>query len=344
MGNHLLSKDDVGVVKEISGKNITVSTRGKDVVIQADKYNHFDHAYCRTTYRVQGADYDRVYANIDTHQKLINSKNDFLVKISRSKHKLEIFTDDRSRLHYAVRNEQFKVSIADFVDRVYVKEASKITDERIIDHIYNRKFEKTPLPRKVKIDLQRGDFHYINYHRMMEKAVEYRREAKSFSEDKEKFSDLHAKFEAIKEKALDHRARSEIFYQRAADNYTRKFSDRMDKAATLSPGNSDIDRENISRLKQQFVEKYIPVGDLCTLEKITSGNSPFIDLEAKLSVEFESYALGNEYSIDTPGIGSGEGQAPPGFDGPGGDGGSFGGNSGEGIDGGDDGPGISFDV
>jgi hypothetical protein len=288
---------------------------------------------------VQGADYDTVYANINTHQKLINSRNDFLVKISRSKHRLEIFTDDRSRLYYTVKNEQFKVSIADFVDRVYVKEAAKLADERKVDHIYNRKFEKSPLPWKVKIDLQRGDFHYINYHRIMEKAGQYRKQAKDFSKDEEKFRSLYSKFEAIKEKALEHKAKSEVYYQRAMDNYTRKLSDRMDEVSTHSPGSRDLNRGKIAELKQQFVEKFIPVGELSTLEKITSGNSPFIDLETKLSVEFASQGLENEYFVEYPGVGEGHEEAP-GFDGPGDDG-DFPGSDSE--DGGIDGPGISFD-
>ncbi len=115
---HLISKDDVGIIKKIEGTNITISTGGKDIVIPGEKYDHLDHAYARTTYRVQGADYNRVLCNIDTRQSLINSRNDFLVKISRSKHQLEIFTDNKKGLYEAIKNEQFKVSINDFMPGV----------------------------------------------------------------------------------------------------------------------------------------------------------------------------------------------------------------------------------
>jgi hypothetical protein len=173
----------------------------------------------------------------------------------------------------------------------------------------------------------------------MEKAGQYRKQAKDFSKDEEKFRSLYSKFEAIKEKALEHKAKSEVYYQRAMDNYTRKLSDRMDEVSTHSPGSRDLNRGKIAELKQQFVEKFIPVGELSTLEKITSGNSPFIDLETKLSVEFASQGLENEYFVEYPGVGEGHEEAP-GFDGPGDDG-DFPGSDSE--DGGIDGPGISFD-
>jgi len=110
----LISKDDVGMIKKIENRSITIQVNQKEVAIPIDRYNHIDHAYARTTYRVQGADYNRVLCNIDTRQKRVNSLNDFLVKISRSRHILDIYTDSREHLHGAVKNEQFKSSINQF--------------------------------------------------------------------------------------------------------------------------------------------------------------------------------------------------------------------------------------
>ena len=355
---HLINKDDVGDIKEIAGKNITVTTRGKEIVIPADKYNHIDHANCRTTYRVQGADYDTVYANINTYQSLINSRNDFLVKISRAKHKLEIFTDDRGNLYNAIKNEQFKVSIADFVDRVYVKEASKIIDDRLVEKIYNRSLDDPRLQKKVKVDLQQGDFHYINYFKLMDKAKEYQVAAKAFSGDKEKYSSLHSKAESFKEKALGHKAQSEFFYQRALDNYSRTMQRQIGKVSTAMPKGAEMNQFDITGLKQRFVDNFIPVGNLSTLDKIVSDNSPFISLESKISGDNLSMDLENadhDYFMDPhfPGIsqeqmppgfdnpGVDQEKTPPGFDNAGEDGGIPRGDGGEGDE---SGPGISFGI
>ena len=346
--DHLISKDDVGVIKKIEGKNITVLTRGKEIVIPADKYNHIDHAYCRTTYRVQGADYDTVLAHINTYQKMVNSKNDFLVKISRSKHELEIFTDDRNGLYHAVKEAQYKISIADFVDRVYVRDASKIVDDRFVERVYNRDFDKIKPPWKTRGDLQRGDFHYVNYFKQVEAAGEHMRKAKAFSLDKEKSLSLFTKFEKAMEKAHEYKAKSEFFYQRAVDNHAKIISKQFEKTSIDQPGDlgSKQVKLNLSEIKQRFVEKYIPVGRLNTLEKIFSDVSPFIDMESKLFADefsIESGSPGSEFYLSPEVGGAGPEQDVPGLDGSGEDGGIVPGvDGGEGRDGGASGPGISF--
>jgi hypothetical protein len=163
---------------------------------------------------------------------------------------------------------------------------------------------------------------------------------KEISKDDDRFGIMNARYEAFKEKALEHKAKSEIYYQRALDNYTQNISDRMNGTASLSPTSHDLNRGKITQLKQEFVDTFIPVAEISTLEKITSGRLMLSDPEAALSVEFASHGLENEYVVEYPGVGEGHEEAP-GLDGPGFDD-DFSIDDSE--DGGIDGPGISFDM
>ncbi|MFC2155133.1 ATP-dependent RecD-like DNA helicase [Acidobacteriota bacterium] len=330
---HLVKKNHVGKIKKIESSNLIVTTRGKDIVIPADKYNYFDHAYCRTTYRVQGADYKTVFANIDTRQSMVNSMNDYLIKISRAVRNLVLFTDDRYKLYKTVNKEQFKVSINDFKAEFFRKSEQQAIS-RLIEGIARRDFADSRLPRTVKNDLQRGDAHYVKYLHLRQKASDAISQADSLL--KGRFSSEKARQEAeaktlnhldIDKKADYFRNKSEFYYKRALSNYT--------EATTRMAKSMNVDKLHHAVFEQQFEKDYIPGGRITFLGELNIetkthsselGNPSVSELEHSLDfVEPESLGLGHD-------------QDSFGFEGPGDDG-DFPGVEPE--DGGIDGPGIS---
>ncbi|MCK4765883.1 MAG: hypothetical protein KAW12_27025, partial [Candidatus Aminicenantes bacterium] len=336
--NHFISKDDVGHIKEISGKNITFSIQGKDVVISMDRYDHIDHAHCRTTYRVQGADYSNVFANIDTRQSMINSRNDFLVKISRAINKLELFTDDRYKLYEAISREQFKVCINDFKDEFYRKAEQQVIS-RMLAGMANRDFENDPLPKKVIEDLHRADANYIKYLQL--KGVAGDELSKADSLFKSRFSSMKAQREAeagvsnyidIEKKAAAYESKSKRYYRRAMVKYT----------AILSRQEVLLEGEKIDRaqLQERFERTYVPGGSLATLGDFAAGKG--VNPEEAIENCFSDLEM--PHNSPGPEVGeAGQEQDAPGLDGSVEDGGIVpGGDGGEGKDGGGSGPGISF--
>ena len=330
---HVVKKNHTGEIKKIEGSRLTITTQGKDIVIPADKYNYFDHAYCRTTYRVQGADFRTVFANIDTRQSMVNSMNDYLVKISRAIRNLVLFTDDRYKLHEAVNKEQFKVSINDFKAEFFRKSEQQAIS-RLIQGMARRDFAESRLPKKVVADLQRGDGHYVKYLQFKQEASEAISQADALL--KGRFPSEKAKQESesktlnhldIEKKAEEHRNKSEFFYKRALSNYTEATT-RMSEIVTDNKIHRHV-------FEQQFEKDYIPGGSIHKLGEL--------DHEKQApSAELGNLAPDNfEYLLEHAEPASHEiGQEPdgPGFDGPG-DEGDFPGVEPE--DGGIDGPGFS---
>ena len=69
---------------------------GREISAAIDRLKHIDYGYASTSHSSQGATVDRVIANIDTLRsaELVNRKQ-FYVSISRARHALTIYTDDR---------------------------------------------------------------------------------------------------------------------------------------------------------------------------------------------------------------------------------------------------------
>ncbi len=330
INEHFISKDDVGEIKKIEGSKITVTTRKKDVVIPADKYDYIDHAYCRTTYRVQGADYNRVVAHINTHQKLMNSRNDFLVKISRSRHELEIVTNDRFALYDAVKNEQFKISIRDFKYHTQIKNEERFI-HRQLEKLTPARFENSQLHRKITADLQKGDANYIKYLEFKTQANDVAKTIhahKGKSPEKDVLNHLE-----IEKKALGFKEKSEIYYKASLDRYSSylsKHAEAVNSRVTPGKGNvlNELSKHDRDKSMQSFFNDYIPFARHgLDMEAFISGNPPAVEIVPDSFGE----SLNSDFFIEpgTPGIGVDPDS--PGIDIPG-------------EDGGIDGPGISFDM
>lgn len=101
-------------ITAINDSKITVETAGKKLVFDAGKYKHFDHGYAMTVYKAQGLTADRAIINLDSSQKLLNSRNSYYVDISRARHKVSIYTDSKSKLSGQVSAFAHKVTSGDF--------------------------------------------------------------------------------------------------------------------------------------------------------------------------------------------------------------------------------------
>jgi len=110
-----------GTVKKLGEDRLTVAIgrgRGQRTVdVDLARYDHVDHGYCLTAHKAQGITADRALIHIDTGQQGVNSRNAFYVDVSRARHEVRIYTDDRERLAASVERWQSKLSSDDFPDR-----------------------------------------------------------------------------------------------------------------------------------------------------------------------------------------------------------------------------------
>lgn len=105
----------VGKIAKIDGDNLTVESGGKNIKLNVNKYNYFDHGYTMTTHKAQGITVDRAIINIDSSQKQMNSRNAFYVDISRARHKVNIFTDSKENISNQVSEFTKKITSDSFL-------------------------------------------------------------------------------------------------------------------------------------------------------------------------------------------------------------------------------------
>jgi hypothetical protein len=104
-----------GKVLAINGNQLKIGTGEKEILINSKEYNHFDHGYASTHYKAQGMTVDRAIINIDSSQKLLNSRNSYYVDISRARHKVSIYTDNKAKIGAQVGQWGKKITSNDFV-------------------------------------------------------------------------------------------------------------------------------------------------------------------------------------------------------------------------------------
>lgn len=82
---------------------------GREVKAAVRRLRRIDYGYASTSHSSQGATVDRVIVNIDTARsaEFVNRKQ-FYVSISRARHGVTVYTDDRSALRHAVNRTREK--------------------------------------------------------------------------------------------------------------------------------------------------------------------------------------------------------------------------------------------
>ncbi|MBF6558759.1 MAG: relaxase domain-containing protein [Candidatus Binataceae bacterium] len=101
-------------------------------VVEAHRLRHIDYGYASTSHSSQGATVDRVIVNIDTMRsaELVNRKQ-FYVSISRARHGISVYADDRERLRQVVNRSREKSTALEQIP-VNVSHSFKIIPERTL--------------------------------------------------------------------------------------------------------------------------------------------------------------------------------------------------------------------
>ena len=99
-----LANGEFATIVAIDERTARIRTEdGRVVEADANRLRHIDYGYASTSHSSQGATVDRVIVNIDTMRsaELVNRKQ-FYVSISRARHGISVYTDDRERLRHVV--------------------------------------------------------------------------------------------------------------------------------------------------------------------------------------------------------------------------------------------------
>lgn len=105
---------EFGIIREFDNDgNISIDKNGFEIQINQKDYNHINHAYVVTTHKSQGQSVDNVIVWADSKSQNLNAG---YVQVSRTKHDIEIYTDDKDRLQARYEQEQRKENASDFVN------------------------------------------------------------------------------------------------------------------------------------------------------------------------------------------------------------------------------------
>jgi ATP-dependent exoDNAse (exonuclease V) alpha subunit len=105
-----LANGEFATIVAIDERTARIRTEdGRVVEADANRLRHIDYGYASTSHSSQGATVDRVIVNIDTRRsaELVNRKQ-FYVSISRARHGISVYTDDRERLRQVVNRSREK--------------------------------------------------------------------------------------------------------------------------------------------------------------------------------------------------------------------------------------------
>lgn len=107
-----------GVISGIDGNNISVvcghGESAKSITFDAGKYAAYDHGYCQTPNKAQGATVNKAIVHMSSADAGLNSKNSYYVDISRAKKNVKLFCDSREKLEPQLEKFATKITAKDF--------------------------------------------------------------------------------------------------------------------------------------------------------------------------------------------------------------------------------------
>ncbi len=124
-GSRIKCNEDDPILNGTKGKIISVENgrysvqteSGQQINFSGDDFNHFDHAYCISTYKSQGISSDpHVIYHAPSYSPLL-SKNEFLVGISRNKNTLSVYTDKGKKFLDKVQKAAVKNSALELFEQ-----------------------------------------------------------------------------------------------------------------------------------------------------------------------------------------------------------------------------------
>ncbi len=116
--------DRAKVIKIDEQQNIYLQKEnGKTLKIDASKPQHLEYGYCSTVHASQGKTCDRVMIDADT-KSLTSAQDNYYVAISRARHEVKIYTNDREKLPEAMNRKNEKESALDLTPKIQPKPRS----------------------------------------------------------------------------------------------------------------------------------------------------------------------------------------------------------------------------
>lgn len=109
-----VSNGTKAIVENFDGQIMTVRAGEKSIEFNVNDYKAFDHGYAVTPHKGQGATVDKAIIHMSSADALLNSKNSFYVDISRAKHNVKVFVDDRKKLDPQIAKFAKKITDRDF--------------------------------------------------------------------------------------------------------------------------------------------------------------------------------------------------------------------------------------
>lgn len=103
-----------GIVESCTNRQLTIRSGDRTVAVDTAKYSKLDHGYALTTHKAQGITVDRAIIHLDSSQAQLNTRNAFYVDISRARHAVKIFTDDKGKIKKQVKDFAQKITSRDF--------------------------------------------------------------------------------------------------------------------------------------------------------------------------------------------------------------------------------------
>ena len=124
-----------GKVEETKNNIMKIRSGDKLIEVNVNKYDKIDHGYAMTTYKAQGITVDRVLINIDSEQKKMNTRNAYYVDISRARHEVTIYTDDKEKIKNQMKDFADKVTLDDFKNRQQQTKTTEKEKKSIYEHL-----------------------------------------------------------------------------------------------------------------------------------------------------------------------------------------------------------------
>ena len=135
-----LTNGELATIVAIDERTARICTEDGRVIDAAiERLRHIDYGYASTSHSSQGATVDRVIVNIDTMRsaELVNRKQ-FYVSISRARHGISVYTDDRERLGQVINRSREKSTALEQLS-LDLSHSFKVVPERTLP-VQNRSY------------------------------------------------------------------------------------------------------------------------------------------------------------------------------------------------------------
>ena len=107
-----LANGDKFKVSSIENGTLTLKDDKREIELDASQPLHLSHAYVTTIHSAQGVTCDKIIADLDSRSKT-TAKDIYYTAISRARHNVEIYTDNKEDLPVAIEKDNFKYNAKD---------------------------------------------------------------------------------------------------------------------------------------------------------------------------------------------------------------------------------------